>query len=245
MSGTTLQDAARHESGHATALAIRTEILTDNLFVTCKPDGSHPAGINDAPRIPITEMSAADWMIYNLAGHSAECLFNPNANRNTALRDDITAERVLRVSFPPELWADVLGMAEQLTYELVETHRECIQELADAILAVSARAVVILGEEFHVRRLSAPQIAEVLRNNRIKTSKQFGSIDPDTMFEKLLERYVIAVRLAEKSSVLATEFRKWRRFSEMKFLHPTTPHLNHQMWLDYFDTAKTKVEIAP
>src|ERR1700676_1953813 len=227
MSATTRQDAAHHESGHANALAVRTGILTDNLFVGCKPDGLYPAGNNDAPRIPITEMSAADWIIYNFAGHAAERLFNPIAHRNTALRDDITAEKVLRVSFRPELWVEVLDTAEQLTNELVQTHRKCIQELAGAILAVPPRTVTILGEEYHVHRLSAPEIAEVLRNNGIQTSKQFGSNDPDIMFERLLERYVVAIRLAERSSVLATEFRNWRRFSEMKFLHPTTPALNH------------------
>jgi hypothetical protein len=62
------------------------------------------------------------------------------------------------------------------------------------------------------------------------------------MFEKLLERYVVAIRLAERSSVLATEFRNWRRFSEMKFLSPTTPRLNHQMWLDTFGKANAEIE---
>ena len=240
MSAITCQDAARHESGHATALAIRTEILTDNLFVGCRPDGTYPAGINDASRIPITEMSAADWIIYNLAGHAAERLFNPNADRNRALRDDINAEKFLRTTFHPNLWDDLLDMAEQLTDQLVQTHRKCIQELTDALLAVPPRVVTILGEEFHVHRLEAPQIAEVLRTNGIQTSRQFGSVDPDAMFERLLERYVEAVRISERSPLLATEFRNSRRFSEMKFPHPTTPPLNHQMWLDYFATAKAE-----
>ena len=63
--------------------------------------------------IKVVVMSAADWMVYNLAGHAAERLFNPNANRHTALRDDITAEKVLRVSFPRDLWAEFLDLAEQ------------------------------------------------------------------------------------------------------------------------------------
>jgi hypothetical protein len=240
MSATTRQDGAHHESGHATALAVRAEILTDNLFVGCKPDGTYPAGINDAYRIPITEMSAADWIIYNFAGHAAERLFNPNADRNRALRDDINAEKFLRTTFHPNLWADMLDMAEHLTDELVQTHRKCIQELADAVLAVPPRSVVILGEEFHVHRLEAPQIAEVLRNNGIQTPRQFGSVNPDAMFDRLLERYVDAVRISERSPLLATEFRNSRRFSEMKFLYPTTPPLNHQMWLDYFAAANAE-----
>ena len=101
----------------------------------------------------------------------------------------------------------MLDTTELLTYELVQTHRKCIQELADAVLAVPLRAVVVLGEDYHIYRLSAPQIAQVLRNHGIQTSKQFGSADPDAMFEKLLTRYVMAIRLAERSSVLATEFR--------------------------------------
>lgn len=238
MGATTCQDAAHHESGHATALAVRTGILTDNLFVGCRTDGTRPAGINDAPRIPITEMSAADWIIYNFAGHAAQRQFDPNADRNTALRDDITAEKVLRATFHHEWWAEILDLAEQATVELVQTHRKCIQELADTILAVPPRLVVSLGEEYRLHRLIAPQIAEVLRNYAIRTTKEFGSNDPDAMFEKLLERSVAAVRLSDRSSVLATEFRNWRRFSEMKFPHPTVPPLNHQMWLDHFDTAK-------
>jgi hypothetical protein len=245
MSATTSQDAARHESGHATALAVRTGILTDNLFVGCKPDGSYPAGITDASRIPITEMSAANWIIYNFAGHAAERLFNPNANRNSALQDDITAEKFLRLTVHPDFWIAALDNLEYLTAGLVDTHQNCIQELANAILAVPPRVVNILGEEYHVHKLSAPQIAEVLRNNGIETSKQFGSDDPDAMFERLLKRYVMAIRLANRSSVLATEFRNWRRFSEMKFPHPTTPPLNHQIWLDHFDNPKTKIETTP
>ena len=240
MSATTRQDAAHHEGGHATALAVRTESLTDNLFVGCKPDGTYPAGINDAYRIPITEMSASNWIIYNFAGHAAERLFNPHADRNRALRDDINAEKVLRTTFHHEFWAEVLDITEQLTDELVQAHRKCIQELADAVLAVPPRVVVLLGEEFHVRRLSAPQIAEVLRNNAIQTSRQFESVDPDAMFDRLLERYVEAVRVSERSPLLATEFRNWRHFSEMKFLYPTSPPLNYRMWLDYFATANAE-----
>jgi hypothetical protein len=80
----------------------------------------------------------------------------------------------------------------------------------------------------------------LLRNNGIQTARQFGSVDPDAMFDKLLERYVEAVRISERSSLLATEFRNWRRFSEMKFLYPTTPPLKHQMWLDYFAAANAE-----
>jgi hypothetical protein len=243
MSATTCQDAAHHESGHATILAVRTQILTDNLSVGCRPDGVHPAGLSDAPRIPLTEMSAVNWIIYNFAGHAAERLFNPTADRNTALRDDMTAEKVLRTTFHHEWWTEVLDEIEQATLELVQTHQKCIQELAGAILAVPPRTVTVLGEEYHIRRLSAPQVAEVLRNNGIQTSKQFGSDAPDAMVEKVLERNVTVIRLFERSPFLATEFRNWRRFSEMKLLYPTNLPLDHQIWLDYF--ATTKAEIVP
>ena|ERR1700722_1305931 len=152
----------------------------------------------------------------------------------------LSAEKFLRTTLHHEFWAEILEGLEQLTDELVQTHRECIQELADAVLAVPPRVVTILGEQFHVHRLSAPQIAEVLRNNGIQTSRQFGSVDPDAMFDRLLERYVEAVRISERSPLLATEFRNSRRFSEMKFLYPTTPPLNHQMWLEYFATANAE-----
>lgn len=240
MSATTCQAAAHHEGGHATALAVRTKILTNNIYVGCKSDGTSLAGINDARRIPVTEIGVADWMIYNLAGHVAERIFDPNANRHTALRDDITAEKLLRFSFHRELWAEILDMAEQLTEGLVHAHWTCIQQLADAILTEPSRAVVFQGEECHVHRLSSPKIAEVLHDNGIQASKLFGSEDPDAMFEKLLERSVASSRLAEES-VLATEFRNWRRFSEMKFPHPTAPVLDHKMWLDYFGTSSPSI----
>jgi hypothetical protein len=242
MSATNSQDAARHESGHATALAVRTGILTDNLFVGCRPDGSYAAGINDASRIPLDGMTAANWIIYNFAGHAAERLFNPNTNRNAALGDDITAEKVLRVSFRSDFWVDALDLAQQITDQLVQTHRKCIQELADAILAIPPRTATVLGDQYHIHRLEAPQIAEILRNNGIQTSRQFGSPDADAMFDKVLERYVAAIRFSERSPILATEFRNWRRFSEMNFLSPTTPRLNHQMWLDTFGKANAEIE---
>jgi hypothetical protein len=64
----TRQDAAHHESGHAAAVAVRTGILTEHLFVSCKPDGTNAAGMNDAPRIPITEMSSRDLIIWSISG---------------------------------------------------------------------------------------------------------------------------------------------------------------------------------
>ena len=185
-------------------------------------------------------MNAGDWIIYNFAGHAAERLFNPNADRNAALRDDITAEKVLRFSFRFDLWADILDIAEQLTAELVQTHWKCIQELATAVLAVPPRVATVLDEGYHVHRLSAPQIAQVLNNNGIQTPKQFGSVDPDAMFDRLLDRDVAATRLALRSPLMTTEFRNLRRFSEMKFLHPTAPALNHQTWLDHFATANAE-----
>lgn len=242
MSFTNSQDAARHESGHATALAARTGILTDNLFVGCRPDGSYAAGVNDASRIPLGGMTAANWIIYNFAGHAAERLFSPNANRNAALEDDITAEKVLRVSFRSNFWVDALDMAEQITDELVQTHRKCIRELADAILVVPPRLVTILCDPYHIHRLETPRIAEILLDNGIQTSQQFGSPDADAMFDKVAERYVAAIRFSERSPILATEFRNWRRFSEMKFLSPTTPRLSHQMWLDTFGKATAEIE---
>jgi len=237
MSIATRQDAAHHESGHATALAVRAGILTEHLFVGCKPDGTNATGINDAPRIPITEMSGGDLIIYNFAGHAAEHLFNPNANRNGALRDDIIAEKVLR-TFHPDFWADMLDLAEQLTTELVQTHWKCIQELAAAILAVPPRTVTILGEDYHVHKLRASKIAEILSDNGIQTPKQFGSDYTNTTFEKHLERQVTNTRLAERSPIVATEFRNWRRFSEMKV--PTFEVPNHQIWLDCFGTASAE-----
>jgi hypothetical protein len=238
MSIATRQDAAHHESGHAAALAVRTGILTEHLFVGCKLDGTNAAGINDAPRIPITEMSSWDLIIYNFAGHAAEHLFNPNANRNGALRDDIIAEKVLRRTCHPDFLADMLDLAEQLTTELVQTHWKCIQELAAAILAVPPRTVTILGEDYHVHKLCASKIAEILSDNRIQTPKQFGSDYTNAIFEKHLERQVTNTRLAERSPIVATEFRNWRRFSEMKV--PTLEVPNHQMWLDYFGTASAE-----
>ena len=234
----TRQDAAHHESGHAVALAVRTGILTEHLFVGCKPDGTDAAGLNDASRIPITEMSSGDWIIYNFAGHAAEHRFNPNANRDGALRDDIITEKVLRLTFCPDLWADLLGLAEQETTELVQTNWKCIQELAVAIIAVPTRTVTILGENYHVHKLCASKIAEILRNNGIQTSKQFGSDYTDAMFEKLLVRHLTNTRLAERSPIVAAEFRNWRRFSEMKIM--TLEAQNHQPWLDFFGTANAE-----
>jgi hypothetical protein len=228
------EDAACHESGHAVALAVRAQILTDNIYVGCKPDGTYAAGINDASRIPIYEMTADNWMVYNFAGHAAERLFNPSANRHTALQDDINAEKCLRTAYHHEDWEGVLDSTEQMTNAIVDFYRTCILELADAVLAVPPRAALILGEDYQIYRLSAPQVAQVLSKHGIRTTKHFETPDPDAMFEKLLTRYVTAIRNAQRSSVLADEFRNWRRFSEMKYLHPTTPALNHQMWLEYF-----------
>jgi hypothetical protein len=237
MSIATRQDAAHHESGHAAALAVRTGILTEHLFVGCKPDGTNAAGINDAPRIPITEMSGWDLIIYNFAGHAAEHLLNPTANRDGALRDDIIAEKVLR-TFHSDFWADTLDLAEQATTELVQTYWKCIQELAAAILAVPPRTVTILGEDYHVHKLCSSKIAEILSDNGIQTPKQFGSDYTTAIFEKQLERQVTNIRLAERSPIVATEFRTWRRFSEMKV--PTFEVPNHQVWLDHFGTASAE-----
>lgn len=238
MSIATRQDAAHHECGHAVALAVRTGILTEHLFVGCKPNGTNAAGVNDAPRIPISEISVEDLIVYNFAGHAAERLFNPNANRNGALRDDIVAEKVLRFNCHPDLWADKLDSAEQVTSELVQTHWKCIQELAAAILTVPPRTVAILGEDYHVHKLSASNIAEVLRDNGIQISKQFGSDYRNATIEKLLERHVTNTRLAERSPIVATEFRNWRRFSEMKVPFFEVP--NHKIWLDYFGIASAE-----
>jgi hypothetical protein len=234
------QDAALHESGHATALAVRTGIITEHLIVGCKPDGTNAAGITDAPRIPITEMSSEDLIIYNFAGHAAEHLFNPNANRNSALRDDIIADKVLRLTFHPDLWAGILDLAEQKTAELVQTHWKCIQELAAAILAVPPRMVSILGEDYYVHRLCSLKIGEILRDNGIQTSKQFGSDYADAIFDKFLERHVTNIRLNERSPIVATEFRNWRRFSETKV--PISKVPNHEIWLDHFGTASAEEE---
>ena len=70
----------------------------------------------------MAEMSSGDLIIYNFAGHAAEHLFDPNANRNGALRDDIIAEKVLRLTLHPDFWVDVVDLAEQETTELVQTH---------------------------------------------------------------------------------------------------------------------------
>ena len=234
----THQDAAYHESGHATALAVRTGILTEHLFVGCKPDGTNAAGISDAPYIPRTEITDWDLIIYNLAGHAAERLFNPNANRDGALSDDIVAEKVLRGRFPTDSWADTLNLVELQTTEILQTHWKCIQELATAILAVPSRTVTILGEDYRVHKLCSSKIAEILTDNAIQTSKQFGSDHADERFEKLLKRHLTNTRLAEGSLTLATEFRKWRRFSEMKV--STLAASNHQAWLDNFGTANAE-----
>jgi hypothetical protein len=237
MSTTTRHDAAYHESGHTAALAIRAGILTNNVFVVCKPDGANAAGMNDAPRIPIAEMSTLDLLIYNFAGHTAERLFNPNANRNGALRDDIVAEKALG-DFQPDFSADTLDLVEQETAKLVQTHWKCIQELAAAILAVPPRTVNILGEDYHVHKLCASQVDEILRGNGIQTSKQFGSDCEDARIEKLLERHVTNTRFAERSPILESEFRNWRRFAEMKVGNLEAQ--NHQIWLDYFGTASAE-----
>ncbi|HEY4838826.1 MAG TPA: hypothetical protein VIH72_09470 [Candidatus Acidoferrales bacterium] len=176
-----------------------------------------------------------DLIIYNLAGHAAEHLLNPDANRDGALRDDIIAEKALRFDLDSNFWAYMLDLVEQETTELVQTHRKCIQELAAAILAVPPRTVTILGEDYQVHKLCASKIAEILSENGIGASNQFGSNYTDAKFEKLLERHVTNTRLAKRSPIIAAEFRNWRRFSEMKA--PTLEAQNHQEWLDFFGTA--------
>jgi hypothetical protein len=239
----TCQDAAHHESAHATALAVRTGILTETLYVASKPDGTHAAGINDASRIPATEMKSVDLIIYNLAGYAAECLFNPNADRDGALRDDIVVEKILRMSYGTEAWAGLLDLIEDEIAELLRTNWKCIQELAAALLAVRPRIVNILGEEYRIYKLSAPKIEGVLNANGVFTSKRFGTDYTDAIFEKQLERQVTNIRLDERSQILANEFRHWRRFSEMKV--QTLAALNHQAWLDHFGIVDPAVGPTP
>ena len=241
MNVATAQQAARHECGHAVALAARTGILTESIYVGCKPGGACAAGINGNSKIPFQAGTPADWIIYNLAGYAADKAFDPaGANREGALRDDIVAEKILRATWEPETWILVVGMIEVETAKLVQSHRACIDEMATAILAKTPREVAVLGAKRHVYKLGADEIKEIFTKHGLQTPRRFECGYTDEQFERLLERHALNVRIAEASPTLAAEFYNHRRFAEAKRL-ATLDSLVHQAWVDNYGGAKVEV----
>jgi len=235
------QQAARHESAHAVALAVRTRTLTESIYVGCKPDFTRAAGINGNSKIPFQVGSAADWIIYNLAGHAADTLFDAaGANRGGALRDDIVAEKILRSTWQPHEWDVVLTDIDAQTASLVLNHRACIEELATAILAEPPRTAVVLGEERHIYKLGADKIEEILTKHRLQTPRRFGRDYTDDQFTGLLERHALSIRVGETSPILAAEYYNHRRFAEAK-RRDTLELLDHRMWVNYYGNARVEI----
>jgi hypothetical protein len=241
MNVATAQQAARHECGHAVALAARTGILTESIYVGCEPGGACAAGINGNSKIPFQAGAPADWIIYNLAGYAADKAFDPaSANRGGALRDDIVAEKILRATWEPETWILVAGMIEVETAKLVQSHRACIDEMATALLAKTPQEVAVLGAKRHVYKLGADKIKEILTKHGLQTPRRFECAYTDEQFERLLERHALNVRIAEASPTLAAEFYNHRRFAEAKRF-ATLDSLDHQAWVDNYGGAKVEV----
>jgi len=237
----TARQAARHECGHAVALAARTGILTESIYVGCKPDGTCAAGINGNSKIPLQAGTAADWIIYNLAGHAADKAFDPaGASREGALRDDIVADKILRATWEPETWILVIGMIEVETAELAQSRRTCIDEMATALLAETPREFAVLGAKRHVYKLGADKIKDILTKHGLPTPLRFECSYTDEQFERLLERHASNVRIAEASPILAAEFYNHRRFAEAKWL-ATLDSLDHQAWVDNYGGAQVEV----
>lgn len=241
MNVATAHQAARHECGHAAALAARTGILTESIYVGCKPDGTCAAGINGNGKIPFQSGTLADWIIYNLAGYAAEKEFDPTeANREGALGDDIVVEKILRASCPPETWILVVEMIEAETAMLVQNHRACIDEMATALLVKTPREVAVLGANRHVYKLGADEIREILMKHGLQTPHRFECGYSDEQFERLLQRHDLNVQIGEASPILAAEFYNHRRFAEAKRL-ATLDSLDHQAWVDNYGGAKVEV----
>jgi len=241
MNVATAQQAARHECGHAVALAARTRTLTESIYVGCKPDGTCAAGINGNGKIPFQSGTLADWIIYNLAGYAAEKAFDPaGANREGALRDDIVVEKILRANCEPETWILVVEMIEAETAKLVQSHRACIDEMATALLAKTPREVAVLSANRHVFKLGADEIKEILTKHGLQTSHRFECGYTDEQFERLLQRHALNVRIGEASPTLAAEFYNHRRFAEGKRV-ATLDFLDHQAWVDNYDGAKVEI----
>lgn len=234
----TAPQAARHECGHAVALAARTGILTESIYVGCKPGGACAAGINGNSKIPFQSGTPADWIIYNLAGYAAEKAFDrANANREGALRDDIVAEKILRANWGPEAWILVLGMIEVETATLVQNHWACIDEMATTLLDATPREVTVLGAKRHVYKLGADKIKKILAKHGLRPPHRFECGYTDVQFESLLERHALNVGVAEVSPTLAAEFYNHRRFAEARRLD-TLDSLDHQAWIDNYGGAK-------
>ena len=245
MNVATAHQAARHECGHAAALAARTGILTESIYVGCKPDGTCAAGINGNGKIPFQSGTLADWIIYNLAGYAAEKEFDPTeANREGALGDDIVVEKILRASCPPETWILVVEMIEAETAMLVQNHRACIDEMATALLVKTPREVAVLGANRHVYKLGADEIREILMKHGLQTPHRFECGYSDEQFERLLQRHDLNVQIGEASPILAAEFYNHRRFAEAKRL-ATLDSLDHQAWVDNYGGAKVEVLELP
>jgi hypothetical protein len=241
MNVATVHQAARHECGHAAALAARTGILTESIYVGCKLDGTCAAGINGNGKIPIQSGTLADWIIYNLAGYATEMEFDPTeAIREGALRDDIVVEKILRANCAPETWILAVEMIEAETAMLVQNHRACINEMATALLLQTPRAVAVFGTNRHVYKLGADEIREILTKHGLQTPHRFECDYTDEQFERLLQRHALNVRIGEASPILAAEFYNHRRFAEGKRL-ATLDFLNHQDWVDNYRGAKVEV----
>lgn len=241
MNVATAQQAARHEAAHAVALAVRMGILTESIYVGCRPDRTCAAGINGNSRIPFDPARSADWIIYYLAGHAAEELFDPaGANREGALRDDIVAEKIFRSAYQPHDWEEALTLIEAETASLVIDWRACIEELAAAVLAQPLRTAAVLGEERHIYKLGADKIEEILTKHGLQTPRRFGCNYTDEQFTRLLERYALSLRVAEASPILFAEYYNHRRFAESKRIH-TLESLDHQMWVNHYEGVRVEV----
>jgi hypothetical protein len=237
----TAQQTARHECGHAVALAVRTGTLTESIYVGCNPDGTSAAGINGNSKIPFEVANSAAWIVYYFAGHAAEKVFDAaRANREGALRDDVVAEKILRATWQPYLWDEVLTVIETEIANFALVYRACIEELAAAVLTESPRAVAVLGEERLVYKLCAHKIEEILTKHGLQTRRRFGGDYTDEQFTRLLERHDLNVRIAAASPMLAAESYSHRRFAEAKRFD-TLEFLDHQTWANHYGTATVEV----
>ena len=236
-----VQHAALHECAHAVALAVRTGILTESIYVGCMPDGSCAAGINANSKIPLQAGSLADWIVYNLAGHAADQKFDPEAaNRDGAIRDDIVAEKMFRGGLPAVWNAELVSRIKQETAQLVQDYWACIEEMATALLGETPQDVSVLGTNRHVYRLDAIKIEKVLTAHGIPTLRRFPGGYADEQFTKLLERHTLNMQIIQVSHLLATESYNYRRFAEAKRLN-TLEFLDYQTWINHYGSAKVEV----
>lgn len=236
----TAKQAAIHECAHAVALAVCTSILTESIYMGCKPDGTCAAGVNGVS-VPSSAGSAEDWMIFYLSGSAAEKLFDPDgANREGSLRDDIVAERILRVSFRPQWNGELMTVIEEKIANLMLGYWARIEELAAALLAESPRTVAVFAEQRHVYKLGAIKIWQIMSRHALQPQWRSGANYTDAHFTKLLERHAVSVRIVEASPILAAEYYHHRRFAEAKRFDPHEI-LDHNMWVNHYGSAKAEI----